>query len=182
MEIILILIVLALKFLLPVAILYFPFVAGWANFFLDSTDGDILIPLGLADSTYQPIDKIADWATYIAMVILAYKANWAIKKLILILFLFRSIGQTLFLLTGNELMLFFFPNFLEPLFLTTASIMAYQRVIKKRKDWQKHTFKVMSRHKYLIAILVIVYKMQDEFFTHVSNTDRTEIISKLFGG
>ena len=40
------------------------------------------------------------------------------------LFAFRSIGQLGFLLTGNEVLLAAFPNFLEPLFLVTASILA----------------------------------------------------------
>jgi len=182
MELILIILVIALKFLLPVAIIFMPFLAGWANFVLDSIDGDILIPLGLENATYQPVDKIADWATYVAIVILAYKAGWAIKKLILTLFIFRSIGQALFLATGNEIVFFYFPNFLEPVFLITASFLAYQRVVKKRKDWQKQAFAAMKRHKYVLIAIVVVYKMQDEYFTHVANVDRTELLSKLFGG
>ena len=182
MEIILIIIVIGLKFLLPLATIFIPFVAGWANFILDSIDGDILIPLGLQDAIYQPIDKVADWVTYIAIVILAYKANWVIKKLILGLFVFRSIGQALFLSTGNEIVFFYFPNFLEPLFLVAVSIMAYQRVIKKHKNWQKQAFKTLYKHRFVIGILIVAYKMQDEYFTHVANVDRTEFISKLFGG
>ena len=182
MEILLIALVIALKFLLPIMAIFIPFAAGWSNFVLDSIDGDILIPLGLMDVSYQPIDKVADWVTYIAIVILAYKANWAIKKLILGLFIFRSIGQALFLTTGNEIVFFYFPNFLEPLFLVVVSIMAYQRVVKKHKDWQNQAFKTLFKHKYLIGILIFAYKMQDEYFTHVANVDRTELISKIFGG
>lgn len=46
-----IIIVVALKFLLPVLYLRAPFLAGWANFLLDSIDGDILVPAGLAEPT-----------------------------------------------------------------------------------------------------------------------------------
>lgn len=182
MEILFIAFVIALKFLIPIATIFFPFAGAWSNYVLDSIDGDILIPLGLENASYQPIDKIADWVTYVAMVVLAYKAKWPIKKIILGLFLFRSIGQTLFLATGNELFFFYFPNFLEPLVLVTVSILAYQRVIKKRKNWHKTAFDAMLRHRYLIAAIVIIYKMQDEYFTHVANIDRTEFIGKLFGG
>lgn len=181
-NLILIAIIVALKFLLPVTIIFFPFAAGWINFILDSIDGDILIPLGLNNSTYQPIDKIADWVTYIGIVIYAYKAQWPIKKLILGLFIFRSIGQALFLTTGNELIFFYFPNFLEPVFLVAASFLAYQRVIKKQKNWQSKAFATMKRHRFIIITAIVVYKMQDEFFTHVANVDRTELIQKLFGG
>ena len=34
----------------------------------------------------------------------------------------------------------------------------------------------------MIWVLVIAYKMQDEYLTHVGNVDRTELIGRLFGG
>ena len=41
--------IIAAKFALPLLIIRFPFAAGWANFFLDGVDGDLLIPLGPAE-------------------------------------------------------------------------------------------------------------------------------------
>ena len=93
------------KFALPVLIVRFPFAAGWANFFLDGFDGDLLIPLGLPDSVYQPVDKMTDWMTYVAIVVVAFRNGWPTKWLMLGLFLYRSIGQVTFLATGNELLL-----------------------------------------------------------------------------
>jgi hypothetical protein len=55
--------IVAAKFALPLLIVRFPFAAGWANFFLDAFDGDLLIPLGLTNAVYQPVDKITDWVT-----------------------------------------------------------------------------------------------------------------------
>lgn len=170
------------KFALPVLIVFFPFAAGWANFVLDSVDGDLLIPFGLANATYQPIDKLADWATYVAMVVVAYRNKWPIKKLILGLFLFRSVGQIAFLVTGNELFLAIFPNFLEPLFLVVASILAYKRVVRRYPDWQEQGFRTLHKHRWLIGVLVVVYKLQDEYVTHVGNIDRTELVQRIFGG
>jgi hypothetical protein len=178
--------IIAAKFLLPVLIVRFPFAAGWANFVLDGIDGDLLIPLGLADAVYQPVDKLADWATYVAMVVVGYRRAWPIRRLLLGLFLFRSIGQVGFLLTGNELLLAAFPNFLEPLFLVTASILAWERVVRRRSDWQHRTFATLRRHRWLIGVLIVVYKLQDEYFTHVANVDRStffrELLDRLFGG
>jgi hypothetical protein len=34
----------------------------------------------------------------------------------------------------------------------------------------------------LIVVLVVLYKLQDEYVTHVGNIDRTELIGRLFGG
>ena len=174
-----IVLIVAAKFLLPVLIIPFPFVAGWANFVLDSIDGDLLISLGLPNEVYQPVDKITDWLTYVAMVVVGYRNGWPIRRLLLGLFLFRSIGQVAFLLTENELFLALFPNFLEPLFLVTASILAWQRAVRHYPDWKERGFAVLYRHRWLIGTLVVVYKLQDEYFTHVADLDRTEFIQQL---
>ena len=163
-----------LKFAIPAAITFFPFAAGWANFVLDTIDGDILIPLGMQDAAYQPIDKIADWFTYAGMVAAAWRFKWCIKKWIYGLFAFRSIGQAAFLLTGNERFFFYFPNFLEPLFLIYATILFF------KKSNQPQAWQFFLKHKISLAAFIIIYKMQDEYFTHLANLDRTDFFRQLF--
>jgi hypothetical protein len=174
--------IVAAKFALPVLIIPFPFAAGWANFFLDGFDGDLLIPLGLPNELYQPVDKVTDWVTYVAIVIVAYRNAWPTKRLMLGLFLFRTVGQVGFLATGNELFLAAFPNFLEPLFLVTATILAWERAIRHLPDWQAQGFAFLARHRWLIGTLIVVYKLQDEYFTHVANLDRSEWLQQILGG
>jgi hypothetical protein len=181
-QVALIVLIIVAKFGLPVLIVRFPFAAGWANFVLDGIDGDLLIPLGLTDAVYQPVDKLADWATYVAIVVMAYRSDWPIKRLMLGLFLFRSIGQAGFLATGNELLLAFFPNFLEPVFLVTATLLAFQRVIRHAPDWRERGFAVLHRYRWLIGVLIVVYKLQDEYITHVGNIDRSDLLRQLLGG
>ena len=170
--------VILLKFALPVGIVFFPFAAGWANFVLDSIDGDILIPAGLADTNYQLIDKIADWCTYVAMAVCAWRARWKIRKWIYGLFAFRSIGQILFLVTRDERWFFYFLNFLEPLFLIYATTIFF------KKFNEAAAFAYFVKHKVALIFLIVIYKMQDEYFTHIANIDRTklfqEILSKIF--
>jgi hypothetical protein len=174
--------IVAAKFGLPLLIIRFPFAAGWTNFFLDGIDGDLLIPLGLPNAVYQPVDKVTDWVTYVAIVVLAYRNAWPTKRLMLGLFLFRSIGQAGFLLTGNELLLAFFPNFLEPLFLVTATILAWERAVRHVPDWKERGFAILHVHRWLIGTLIVVYKLQDEYVTHVGNIDRSDFVKQLFGG
>lgn len=164
-------VIIGAKFVVPVLLVAFPFQAGWANFVLDTIDGDLLIPLGLEDSTYQPIDKAADYVTYIFMVAAAWKGEWPIRKWIVGLFLLRSVGQLLFFITNAEIVFFFFPNFLEPLFLIYASILFF------KKDEAPEVFK---RRQIPIAIFIFLYKMQDEYITHVGNFDRSDAIRDLF--
>ena len=167
----LIAVVVALKYLLPALLVPFPFFAGVANFVLDSVDGDILIPLGLSDPVYQQIDKSADYVTYVCMVVAAWR--WPLRRVVIALFAFRSVGQALFFITGDEIVFFLFPNFLEPLFLAYAGILLFKRA-------EAPAF--FARHAVVIWVLVIVYKLQDEYVTHVGNVDRTELIGRLFGG
>ncbi len=181
-EVIAVALIVAAKFLLPLLIIPFPFAAGWANFFLDGFDGDLLVPLGLPNEIYQPVDKLSDWVTYVAIVIVAYRNLWPTKHLMLGLFVFRSIGQVSFLITGNELLLAFFPNFLEPLFLVTASILAWERVVRHFPDWQERGFAVLKRYRWLIGTVIVVYKLVDEWLTHVGNIDRSEWLQRLLGG
>lgn len=165
--------VVACKFAIPVGIPFRPFVFGWANFVLDTVDGDLLVPLGLADATYQPIDKIADWATYVGMVVAARRGGWSIRRWIVGLFVFRSIGQGLFLASGAEWWLFVFGNYLEPLFLVYATAGFALKEEGRTAAW-------FARHRIVIGIFVVLYKLQDEYVTHVGNIDRTDLIVGLF--
>jgi hypothetical protein len=174
-KVVAIVVIVAAKFLIPVGIVFFPFAFGWANFVLDTIDGDILVPLGLEDSTYQPIDKLADWATYVGMAAAAWRLKWSIRRWIYGLFLFRSIGQILFLATGAEWWLFVFANFLEPLFLVYATAGFFLKSEERTAAW-------FTRHRIVIIVFVVLYKLQDEYVTHIGNIDRTELISRLWGG
>jgi hypothetical protein len=165
--------IIALKFLIPVGIVWFPFAFGWANFVLDTVDGDLLVPLGLADSTYQPIDKVADWATYVGMTLAAWRYEWSIRRWVVALFAYRSVGQILFLATGAEWWLFVFANFLEPLFLVYATASFVTKSEARAAAW-------FARHRVVIIVLVVLYKLQDEYVTHIGNIDRTELITGLF--
>jgi len=160
--------IIALKFLLPVILIWFPFAAGWANFVLDTIDGDILIPLGLEDYNYQTIDKLADYVTYIFMLIVGWK--WEIHKEIKITFALRTVGQILFFLTRDELMFFFFPNLLEPLFLIYATLLLFKK---------KQAYKIYKKYFKLIWAFILVYKFQDELITHVVNVDRSTLVKQI---
>ena len=156
------LIIILFKFLVPLFILKFPFQAVWANYILDVIDGDILLSLGMQDSLYQTIDKIADYFSYIIMLVVGLR--WRIKKLILIFFIYRTIGQILFFITRNELVFFYFQNFLEPLF------MAYSLILFRQKSEEK-TYVTYKKHFFLIWAIIIIYKIWNEWYLHFANID-----------
>lgn len=167
-----IVLILALKFLLPAAYLRWPFAAGWANWLLDSVDGDILVPAGLPEPLYQTLDKAADWVAYLFMFLWGRKRP--IRREIAGAFALRTVGQTAFFLSGDEFVFFLFPNLIEPLFLVCATL--------ARLHGEDGAWAIYRRRRLLIWILILVYKFQDEFFTHVANVDRTEFFARLLGG
>lgn len=100
--------IIALKFIVPILMLYSPFVGAWGNYFLDVVDGDILLELRMSEYAYQTIDKIADYFSYIIMLIVGIR--WRIKRLIIIFFIYRTIGQVLFFHNTERAGLFLFPK------------------------------------------------------------------------
>ncbi len=155
------------KYLLPLLIFKYPFHASLANFVLDSVDGDILMHFGLSYATYTLIDKSADYVTYIVMFIVGRK--WKIGRLITILFVFRSIGQLAFFATHNDLLLFVFPNLLEPLFIIYSFLM-YRYGTKAHEKYKKYFL--------LIWIFIVAFKMWNEYNVHLGHIDLSE---KYFG-
>jgi hypothetical protein len=165
-----IILIVGLKFLLPVLYLWFPFAAGWGNWILDSIDGDLLIPAGLDAGLYQNLDKAADWIGYLFIFLWGWKQP--IRREITATFALRTVGQTLFFATQNELMLFYFPNLLEPLFLVYVTIARF-----RGRDRVHAIYRARLRW---IWLGILLYKFQDEWFTHVANVDRTEFFKALF--
>lgn len=165
--------IIILKFLVPALMLKFPFHAVWGNYLLDVVDGDILLSLGINDYLYQTIDKFADYWSYIFMLILGLR--WKIKKIIIILFAYRTIGQILFFLTRNEMVFLAFQNFLEPL------VMAYSLIIFKQKT-EAEAFQTYKRHFKLIWAVVIGYKLWNEWYLHFANIDLSLLFFGFTGG
>lgn len=165
--------VISLKFIVPALMLLFPFQAVWANYFLDVVDGDILLQLGMDDTSYQTIDKFADYISYIFMLILGWR--WSIKKTATILFAYRTIGQILFFLTRNEMVFFYFQNFLEPL------MMIYTLLVFKQKSEEK-AYATYKKHFILIWIIILAYKIWNEWYLHLANIDLSQFFFGFSGG
>lgn len=161
------------KFLVPSLLLWFPFPAAWGNYFLDVIDGDILAQLGMQENTYQLIDKAADYASYIFMLIVGLR--WQIRRTIIALFIYRTIGQLLFFTTRNELVFFYFQNFLEPL------VMAYVFLLFRKKS-EAEAYISYKKHFKLIWGIIIAYKLWNEWYLHFANIDLSLLIFGFNGG
>ena len=164
--------VVLLKFVIPVLMLWWPIAAVWANYVLDTVDGDILGSLGLSNAPYQLIDKTADYWSYIFMVLVA--RHWHIRRTVYVLFAYRTIGQVLFFATGNELVFFYFQNFLEPLMLIYVLLIW-------RAGSENRAYSLYRRHILLIWAIIILYKLWNEWYLHYANIDLSTLLFGVSG-
>jgi hypothetical protein len=63
----------------------------------------------------------------------------------------------------------------------TVTILAYERVVRRLPDWPASGFEVIHRFRWPIGIVIVAYKLLDEWITHVGNIDRTELLQRLLG-
>lgn len=173
MEQILLFVIIGLKFIVPISMLSFPMVGMWSNYFLDIIDGDVLMSLGLAEYSYQTIDKIADLFSYFFMLFLGIR--FRIKNTIIVLFVYRLIGQIMFFTTRNELVFFFFQNLLEPLLLIYTIFL-----FKFKSDEKAYAF--YRKHIILVWIIVLCYKIWNEWYLHYANIDLSTLFFGINGG
>lgn len=166
-------VIVILKVAISLLMLWFPFIGVWGNYLLDVIDGDILLSLGMSDTLYQTVDKSADLLSYVFMLILGLR--WRIRKTTIILFIYRLIGQVLFFVTRDELMFVFFQNFLEPL------MMIYTLLLMRLKS-EKKVYKIYKQHIILIWMIIIGYKVWNEWYLHYANIDLSLLFFGFTGG
>jgi hypothetical protein len=157
-------VVILLKFGLPVLFWWWPFQASWVNWVLDTVDGDILMHFGLNPVSYQMVDKLADWVTYGMMFLVGRK--WKIGRTITVLFGLRTVGQILFFITRNDRLFFVFPNFLEPLFMGYSLLLFADRK-KAYGRYRKYWWPMWAG--------IVAYKMWNEWNTHVAKIDLSSV-------
>ncbi len=166
--------VIALKFVVPSLMPRFPLFGAWGNYVLDVVDGDVLLELGLTDETYQTIDKAADYYSYVIMLVVGLR--WRIRRLVALLFIYRTVGQALFFLTRKEIVFLYFPNFLEPL------VLIYTVLLSRHNGRESQAYASYQRHRGPIWIILVGYKLWNEWYLHLANIDLSERIFGRTGG
>lgn len=105
-----------LRLILGPVIFISVWLASLFTFLLDWVDGEFFKRAGYPRRQYSFYDKLLDYYWYIFILIYIFLANVPSKNVFLILFLFRSLGQMLFVLTKKEFYFIFFPNIFEIFF------------------------------------------------------------------
>ena len=159
-------VVVGLRFLLPLFIPKWPLPAVLACLVLDGIDQSIFQAFGFDPPGYQNYDKAMD-LFYLSIAFLSSLQNWTHSGAVGIsrfLFFYRMVGVMAFEITGNRTLLLVFPNTFEYFFI------AYELV---RLFWDPRRF---SRHFWIVtaACIWIFIKLPQEYWIHVAQLDFTD--------
>ncbi len=160
------LVVVGLRFLVPLFIPKWPLPAVLACLVLDGIDQSIFQRFGFDPPGYQNYDKAMD-LFYLSIAFLASLQNWTRSSAVGIsrfLFFYRMVGVMAFEITGNRTLLLIFPNTFEYFFI------AYELV---RLRWDPRRFGLRF---WLVtaACIWIFIKLPQEYWIHVAQLDFTD--------
>ncbi len=177
------LVVCALRVFVPLLIFRFPLPAILASLVIDAGDQTVfqtITNIELDDSTadnylnYQPYDKALD-IFYLTIAYISVFRNWRNPTAILVaafLWYWRLFGATLFELTGWRPLLLIFPNTFEYFFIFIC-------LVKLAWDSSKLTKKRVWTAA--IAIWVLI-KLPQEYWLHIAQLDVTEVLKETILG
>ncbi|WP_374687543.1 hypothetical protein [Promineifilum sp.] len=167
--------VVGLRFLLPLLIPFFPLPAIVACLLLDGVDQTIFqVFTNLPLDGYQSYDKALD-IYYLSVAYIATFRNWTNDYAFQVsrfLYYYRLVGVVLFELLGLRALLLIFPNTFEYFFIWYEAV---------RLWWEPRR---LSRRTILIAAAAIwiVIKLPQEWWIHIAQRDVTDTIKALLGG
>jgi hypothetical protein len=158
------------RFLLPLAIPFWPLPAVVACLVLDGVDQTIFQLFGYDPPGYQGYDKAMD-VYYLAIAYLAALRNWSSTPAFQVawfLYFYRLVGVVAFELTQARPLLLIFPNTFEYFFI------AYETV---RARWSPVTL-ALSWWLSAAALIWVVVKLPQEWWIHIAKLDVTDLLGE----
>src|SRR6478735_1047461 len=158
------------RFLLPLAIPFYPLPAIVACLIIDGVDQTIFQLFGHDPPSYQSYDKAMD-VFYLSMAYLSTLRNWESMPAFRIgwfLYFYRLVGALVFELTHARWVLLVFPNVFEYFFI------AYETV---RSRWQP-VHLLVGWWLSAAALIWVVIKLPQEYWLHVAKLDVTDQIDQ----
>lgn len=158
--------VILLRIFVAPLIFIWPLPAIILSVFLDLIDADFAHKI-ISKKLYQLIDKNLDLWWFINIIIYSYFNYPDYKIYLLILFIYRLIGQLIYYFSRNRAVLLFFPNFFEWVFILIFFGKNYYPLI-------------LNRGTYLtISLIVFIIKIIQEWFLHVADLSIREDFLKI---
>lgn len=162
MELFGLILILALRLLVPLTIFKWPLPGAIASLIVDALDTNIVKPFGVEIPNYTVTDKYLDvYYLSIELVVSLKWLNSLAKRTSILLFVLRLIGFAGFQVTGEQAWFFIGPNLFENFFLFYLLLLTFG-IETKQKRW-------LSSYKRLFVALFILWllKLPQELILHV---------------
>lgn len=158
------------RFLLPLAIPYWPLPALVACLVLDGVDQTIFQLAGHDPPAYQGYDKAMD-VYYLAIAYLAMLRNWSSIGAFRVgwfLYFYRLVGVVTFELTQARALLLVFPNTFEYFFIAYETVRARWSPVALALSWWVS----------VAALIWVVVKLPQEWWIHIAQLDVTDELAE----
>lgn len=153
--------------ILPLCIFINPFTGIIIGVISDGYDYYLLVRYAkLANTLYQYQDKILDYYWYILILIysIIYLPIQSIKYIIIITFIFRSIGYLHYLAFNDEKIFLYFPNIQEPIFWL----------------WVIYPTLLDQQVQFISLSIITILKILNEYYIHVIHINPiNQILEKI---
>lgn len=135
-----------------------PLLSVILSFFLDVVDIEFASRKVLTLSKYERYDKVLDTWWYINVMIFVWFQMPNYRYILLILFVFRTIGEVIFFIKNDRRIFFLFPNFFENIFFLIFFSIYYKPL----------HFLLSEKYIYLSLSVVIIAKIFQEWWVHIA--------------
>ena len=159
-------VVVASRFVVPLFIPRFPLPAVLSALVIDGIDQSVFHALGYDPPGYQGYDKAMD-VYYLAIAYVSTLRNWTSESAFAVarfLYFYRLIGVTAFELTDWRPLLLIFPNTFEYFFI------AYE-VVRTRRNPRRYSMRFWL---WLAAAIWVFVKLPQEWWIHIAKLDFTD--------
>jgi len=150
--------IVVLRILAAPLIFIWPLLSVILSFFLDVIDIEFASRKVLNLAEYERYDKALDTWWYLNAMIFSWFYLPSFRLLLLMLFIFRAIGEIIFFVKNDRRIFFLFPNFFENIFFLIFFSINFK---------QLH-FLLDKEYVFLSLSAVIVIKIFQEWWIHIA--------------
>ena len=150
--------IILLRVLSAPLIFIWPLPAIILSFFLDVIDIEFASKKVLTLSEYERYDKALDTWWYLNVMIFTWFQLPNYRHILLILFIFRSIGEVIFFIKNDRKIFFLFPNFFENIFFLIFFSIYFKQL----------NFLLSEKFIFFSLSVVIITKIFQEWCVHIA--------------
>ena len=155
-----------LRLIFGPAIFIAPRITALVSFMLDWVDGELFKRAGYARNQYSFYDKLLDYYWYIWILIYIFANNVPFKDFFVFLFLFRTLGQFLYMKYKKEYLLLLFPNIFEIFFI-------YYLIVRLFGSYS--LFFLSPPILWISLLVILIFVLVREYILHIKQANLSSI-------